>query len=159
MTGKTPQRTGAETETEKEFALTLALRDGFQFVVDFEDPRLPELLMDEPPPLGAGAGPNASRLLAAAVANCLSASLLFCLRKSRIDVRELRTKVKGSLVRDERGRWRIGGLRVRLEPGLSPEHEPRIARCRDLFEDFCLVTQSVRRGIDVQVEVAPASSV
>jgi hypothetical protein len=42
-------------------------------------------LTDEPPPLGQGAGPNPSRLLAASVANCLSASLLFALRKFNPD--------------------------------------------------------------------------
>jgi hypothetical protein len=28
-------------------------------------------------------------------------------------------------------------------------------RCLELFEDFCVVTQSVRRGIDAEVAVAP----
>jgi hypothetical protein len=27
--------------------------------------------------------------------------------------------------------------------------------CRDIFEDFCIVTQSVRKGIPVKVDVSP----
>ena len=30
---------------------------------------------------------------------------------------------------------------------------PRLKRCLDLFEDFCVVTASVRQGIPVSVEV------
>lgn len=30
-------------------------------------------------------------------------------------------------------------------------------RCLELFEGFCVVTQSVRRGIDVDVAVEPVS--
>ena len=49
----------------------------------------------------------------------------------------------------------IAELRVDLSPDV-PEHErDRLSRCLDLFEDFCIVTQSVRDGIDVDVRVEP----
>jgi organic hydroperoxide reductase OsmC/OhrA len=56
-------------------------------------------------------------------------------------------------VRNERGRLRIGGLRVRLAPEVTAEQRERMGRCLDLFQDFCLVTESVRDGIAVDVEV------
>jgi organic hydroperoxide reductase OsmC/OhrA len=138
---------------EQRFSLALTLRDGYAFSVDFEQEGVPSLLLDEPPPLGAGRGPNATRLLAAAVGNCLGASLLFCLRKSRVDVRELLTTVTGTLVRNEHGRFRIGEIRVRLTPDVPAEQRERMRRCLGLFEDFCIVTESVRQGIRVDVEV------
>ena len=85
--------------------------------------------------------------------SCLSASLLFCLRKSWADVSGLRTTVDVSLTRNERGRLRIGGIRVRLAPDLAPEQRERLGRCLELFQDYCIVTESVRDGIDVDVEV------
>jgi organic hydroperoxide reductase OsmC/OhrA len=45
---------------------------------------------------------------------------------------------------------------VGLEPELDAEAGQKLNRCLELFQDFCLVTQSVRAGIDVEVEVAPA---
>jgi len=49
-----------------------------------------------------GHGPNASRLLAAAVANCLTASLLFCLRKARVNVHGMRSEATATVARDGR---------------------------------------------------------
>lgn len=144
--------------TSAPFTVDLSLRDGYAFTVDFAAREGPPLVVDEVPPLGEGNGPNPARLLAAAVGHCLSASLLFCLRKSRIEVANLRTTVEGTIVRNERGRLRIGGLRVRLAPELSEEQRERMGRCLDLFEDFCLVTESVREGIPVDVEVETAAT-
>lgn len=135
------------------FELALTLRDGYTFTVDFAPGEGPPLVVDELPPLGEGNGPNPARLLAAAVGSCLSASLLYCLRKSRVEVAELRTKVEGTMVRNERGRLRIGGLRVRLAPEVTQEQRERMGRCLDLFQDFCIVTESVRAGIAVDVDV------
>jgi organic hydroperoxide reductase OsmC/OhrA len=138
----------------EQFEVGLTLRDGYTFTVDFPDEEVPPLVVDERPPLGEGNGPNPARLLAAAVGSCLGASLLFCLRKSHIEVTELRTTVEGTIVRNERGRLRIGGMKVRLAPALTGEQRLRMGRCLDLFQDFCTVTESIREGIPVDVEVA-----
>ncbi|MBI4420158.1 MAG: OsmC family protein [Gemmatimonadetes bacterium] len=145
-----------EAEEETGFAIELTLQDGYAFAVDFAQQGVPDLTLDEPPPLGAGRGPNAARLLAAAVGNCLGASLLFCLRKARIEVSQLRTTVEGTLTRNKLGRMRIGELQVRLAPEVASADRDRMGRCLELFEDFCVVTESVRLGVPVAVEVAAA---
>lgn len=141
---------------EQGFALEMRLRSGFELAVDFGEDRVPGLTVDEAPPLGEGNGPSPARLLGAAVGSCMSASLLFCLRRARVEVPELRTTVEGTLVRNEAGRLRIGGLRVRLHPMVDPGDRARMERCLELFEDFCVVGQSVRQGIPLHVEVEPA---
>ncbi|MGE5760632.1 MAG: OsmC family protein [Gemmatimonadota bacterium] len=141
---------------ETGFEVRLTLQRDYQIAADFGIPEAPDLTFDEPRPLGEGAGPNAARVLAAAVGDCLSSSYLFCMRRAHIDVKELKTTVTGTFTRNANGRLRIGGLKVRLEPLLATDKPERAARCLELFEDFCVVTQSVRDGIDVQVAVTPA---
>lgn len=142
---------------EREFALTLKLEEGYRFAVDFGD-GLPALMVDEPPPLGAGSGPNAARVLGAAVGNCLAASLAFCLQRSRIELRGMSVDVRGTIVRNEQGRFRIGKVDVRLAPDVAAEDQARMERCLGVFEDFCIVTQSVRNGLQVDVAVEPVGA-
>jgi len=141
---------------EDTFEVTLSRHDKYQFDVDFQDGSGTTLRVDEPEPLGAGQGPNAARVAAAAIGNCLSASLLFCLGKARIDVGSVETRVTGSIVRNEHGRMRLGSLKVHIDPDVGTVPPERIQRCLDIFEDFCLVTASVREGLDVEVEVGRA---
>jgi hypothetical protein len=54
------------------------------------------------------------------------------------------------VVRNEQKRLRIGKVRVRIE---APLGAAAVQECLPLFEDFCTVTQSVRAGLDVEVEV------
>ena len=77
--------------------------DGYRFRAEFGD-GIPALLTDEGPPLGKNAGPNPTRMLATALANCLSASFVFCLSKSRVEVGKLRTRATATLVRNEPSR-------------------------------------------------------
>jgi organic hydroperoxide reductase OsmC/OhrA len=145
----------SQQEEPGTFALDLTLHDGYEFTVDFARPGLTPLRVDEQPPVGAGHGPNPSRLLATAVGHCLASSFLFCVRKARIDVTTMAVRIEGRMVRNARGRLRVAGLRVRLAPGVAPGDRERLGRCLEIFEDFCVVTQSVREGLDVQVDVAP----
>ncbi len=142
------------------FSLTVRRREGFRFDVSFDDASWPAVLLDEPSPLGEDTGPNAARMLGAAIGNCLAASLLFCLQKAHVPVSDLTARVEGTIGRNERGRLRITGVRVVLEPSVEGDAEPaRLSRCLGIFEDFCVVTESVRQGIDVEVEVAPVGGV
>jgi organic hydroperoxide reductase OsmC/OhrA len=134
--------------------VTVSLSSGYRFVVSFDDlPGDQGLAVDEPAPLGEGKLPNAAALLAAAVGNCLAASLLHCLKRSRAQVQDLTARVSMTLTRNDVGRYRIAGIDVELSPALAGHDAGRLGRCEDLFEDFCIVTQSVRAGIPVNVTV------
>ncbi len=138
---------------EGRFTIHLEQREGFLINAAFDWKRTPDLLMDEPPPLGEQQGPNASRMLAAAAANCLSSSLLYCVFKEEPPEQCLRAEATCILVRAERKRLRIGGLEVRLIIDDAVKESPRFARCKTLFEDFCVVTASIRQGIPTRVWV------
>jgi uncharacterized OsmC-like protein len=139
---------------EKDFALRLTLEDGFRMNIDFGDD-LPGLAIDEAPPLGDGAGPNPAHVLGGAIGGCLGASLLYCMRRARIDVAGMGVDVSGRVVRNDRGHWRVQAIRVRLEVQLPDEQRGRLARCISVFEDYCIVSESVRRGIPIVIEVEP----
>ena len=142
------------SDAEGRFTVELEQQKGFEFLVRFDLEDVPDLLVDEPEPLGHSRGPNPSRLLAASVVSCLSASLLFCLQKSRVEGVKLHSTVSGQLVRNERKRLRVGDLDVKIQvQGVGVEDEARLERCLGLFEDYCVVTASVKEGIAVNVEV------
>ena len=143
---------------ERHFDVELTRDRAYAFTARFDSAELGELRIDEPPPLGKGDGPNGSRVLGAAIGHCLGASLLFCLGKARVDVSDLTVRVRGSVTRNDAGRLRITDLRVTLHPTVRAGERERLGRCVSLFEDFCIVTSSVRKGIPVHVEVEPAEA-
>ncbi|TVQ90318.1 MAG: OsmC family peroxiredoxin [Chromatiaceae bacterium] len=145
--------TAAEPIEQGRFTIHLEQQEGYQINVRFDWKRAADLLTDEPPPLGETAGPNASRLLAAAAANCLSASLLHCLFKEEPPDGSLRAEATCILVRNAKKRLRIGRMEVRLIAAGALTDSKRFERCKDLFEDFCVVSASIRDGIPIAVEV------
>ncbi len=128
----------------------------FQFQVDFGAGIAP-LLADEPPPLGSGQGPSPEQLLAAAVGNCLAASLLFSLRKYKQQPEPIAADVSVSTGRNAENRLRIQAMQVVLTLGQPAAALQHLERALAQFEDFCTVTQSVRAGIDVSVQVLDAT--
>jgi organic hydroperoxide reductase OsmC/OhrA len=139
--------------SEKSIETKLLLIDGYKFDVNFDVDYLPNLVADEPRPIGEGAGPNASRLLAAAVGQCMSSSLIYCLKKARIPIINLETTVKTNLFENEKGLTRIRSIDVQIDLEINEEDKTRLQRCLTIFEDYCTVTQSIRNGIQVNVKV------
>ena len=132
----------------------LRSKGGYKFEIDFDEWQKGTVSMDEPMPLGEASAPNASMMLSSAVGHCLAASLIFCLSKSRVEHKSVEADVETSLVRNEKGRWRIDGIKVKIKPDVSGDDLEKLERCLGLFEDFCIVTASVRQGIKVDVEIS-----
>ncbi len=141
------------------FDLTAIRDEGYRFTIRFDGTEVPPLVTDEPPPLGKGQGPNPSRLLAAALVNCLAASLLFALTKKGVAVKGLEATAHVELGRNEQNRLRVLGVKVMVTPTVgSDASAAAIDDAIDTFEDFCVVTQSVRSGLSVDVRVEPKTA-
>jgi len=149
MSTETPQA----LEVVSEYTISVDQIKDFEFRVKFDKDHFKELDLDEPPPLGGDKAPNAGRLLAAAVGNCLSASMLFCSRKSKVEIQKIQTKVTVQVVRNERRRQRIGKLLVEITPEIADAEREQAGRCMEIFQDYCTITQSVRQGIPVEVTI------
>jgi uncharacterized OsmC-like protein len=112
-----------------------------------------DLLADEPPPLGSGAGPSPMQLLCAAVGNCLTASLLFSLRKFKQQPEPITCEVTAEVGRNAEKRLRVASMAVRLTLGVPAATVEHLDRALASFEDFCTVTGSVRAAFPVAVSV------
>lgn len=137
----------------EEFITRLRRDQGYKFRVEFDEKGIPALIVDERQPTGGDVGPNPTRMLSAAVGHCLSSSLLFCLQKARIEAKSVETTVKTTTERNPEGRLRVKDLQVQINLGVDEEDRERLPRCLEIFENFCTVTQSVRRGIPIKVSV------
>jgi uncharacterized OsmC-like protein len=133
-----------------------AVASDFEFVIDF-GAGVPPLRADEAPPLGGGSGPTPVQLLAAAVGNCLSDSLLFALRKFHQDARGMTTTVSTTVGRNSEGRLRVTGIKVGVQLGAAATELQHLERILGQFEQFCTVAQSVGAGIPLDVAVFDSS--
>ena len=138
---------------EDSLTIELVQQVDYRFEAHFDNAALPPLVTDEPSPLGHDAGPNPTRLLGTAVANCLAASLLFSMRKFKNTPDPIRAEATVRLVRNEEKRLRVGGMEVALHLAVPASSITMLDRILAQFEDFCVVTQSVRQSFPVDVRV------
>lgn len=124
----------------------------YQFAIYYNEEKSP-ILGDEPPPLGKSEGATPSQLLIAAVANCLSDSLLFALRKFKQIPDPLETIASCEIGRNDQNRLRILSIRVEIQIGVPGESLENLDRVLAQFQEFCTVSSSVGAGIPVNVFV------
>ncbi|MEC8859885.1 MAG: OsmC family protein [Pseudomonadota bacterium] len=134
-------------------SVKMRLLENYVFEIDFGE--FGNIISDEPPPIGDGEGPSPSAMLAASVANCMSASLLFALRKQKEDPGELHATVTGTTERVD-NYLRITSLAVTLKLGKAASEYRSLDKVLPVFENYCVVTQSVKRGIPVTVDIQDA---
>ncbi len=136
----------------EEIRITITREENYRFSVDF-GPAIAAMTADEPAPLGEGAGPSPQQMLAAAIANCLSASLVFAVRKFKEDPGKITATAICEIGRNEKNRLRVTGIKVSIALGVEPETLGHLDRALAQFEDFCTVSQSVKAGIPYSLTV------
>src|SRR5512135_201304 len=102
----------SKSEGSRRFSISMDCIRDYRFRVHFDKRQYADLEMDESLPVGSDSAPDAARILAAAIGNCLSASLLFCVRKAGASVEDLHTEVEVAIARNEKGRLRITKVEV-----------------------------------------------
>ena len=144
--------------SEKTIHVTLKQKQDYRFDIRFDD-AMPVLTSDEPAPLGTGLGPSPAQLLAAAVGNCLSDSLLFALRKFKQSPEPLSCEVHAEVGRNAEGRVRVLHMKAVMTLGVPAASLEHLERVLSTFETYCTVTQSVGQGIPISLEVFDALGV
>jgi organic hydroperoxide reductase OsmC/OhrA len=138
---------------KKQIQVGLKLEDQMIFKCELGEIKVEDCYIDETHDKEAEMwGPNPSRMLGTAILGCLSASFIFCLKKKEFTVEDLDAKAEVTVGRNEKGFWRVLNIDVVIKPKIdTPEMRKRADRCRKMFEDYCIVTQAVRDGINVDV--------
>lgn len=134
----------------------LNLESGMLFKCDLGDIKVKDCYIDDEHHNEVDMlGPNPSRMLGLAVLGCLSASFIFCLKKRNFNVEDLKAEAEVTIRRNEKGFWRVKKIDVLIKPKIDdPDTKKRADQCLKMFEQYCIVTQAVREGINVEVKVA-----
>ena len=130
--------------------------DDLTFKLKFDNPKLPELFIDESHDSNSPevVGPNPPRLLVSAIMACLSSSFAYCLKRARVPLKAMKAKAIITIKRNEAGFLRVAQIDVELMPEIEIQSGiPRMERCIETFHNYCTVTESVRQGIPVNIKI------
>ena len=99
-------------------------------------------------------GPNPSRLLASAVMGCMCASLLFCIGKKNLSFDDFEAEAEITTFKNEKNFWRVKEINIKMIPKTNDEAViKRLKQCEKMFEEYCVITQSVREGITINLDL------
>ena len=141
---------------EKTITVELRQRSNYQFDIDFSE-GMPQLMSDEPAPLGEGKGPSPVQMLAASIGNCLSDSLFFALAKFKQKPEPIHTTVNALVGRNAEGRMRVRHIEAEIHLGVEAGKLEHLDRALEQFQEYCTVTQSVGQGIPIHIRVMDAT--
>ncbi len=113
-----------------------------------------EAEMDELDPHGTDSAPNPADYLLLAVGGCLSSSFIYSISKFDISLKKMHAKVRGKYTRvDERVRIERVDVVLDIEPSTEQDLKEIEAWCIDVFRNFCIISESIRKGLPIGVTV------
>ena len=134
--------------------VTVTREDRFRFLIDF-GPGVPEIVGDEPPPLGSGADRSLSGGASGRGGRQLHVLEPRLRPRAQLRRRSRTAHCDGDLQteRNESNRLEGDPHQARIALGAPPDGLPHLDRALAQFEEFCTVSQSVRAGVPLTVNV------
>jgi uncharacterized OsmC-like protein len=141
--------------TELKTKVGLKQEEEMIFKFEFGNPKMDNLYIDETNRKEIEKiGPSPAKLLASSVLGCLAASFSFCLQKKNFSLSGFEGKAEVSIVRNEKGFWRVRNIDIELNPKIdTPEMRKRADQCKRFFEQYCIISESLRTGFEVNVNL------
>ncbi|MFN8582392.1 MAG: hypothetical protein U0163_15635 [Gemmatimonadaceae bacterium] len=145
------------TDAHDAFEVTVTLQDGYAFTVDPGIDGAAGFAIDETPPLGEGRGPNPARVLASAMASCLRPPPVLPAESTR------RAEWTPGDRPGSHGARRAETCESAGSPSGSSLDSPPTRTCpawnaASRCSRTSAPTESVRRGVPVEVEVVPSTA-
>lgn len=115
----------------------------------------PEIWIDEPPQFhGSDRGISSVEFMLVAISGCLGSSIAYCFRNLQVEMEGCEIEVNGKMTHPNGLPLRIVGVSARIDVTLAPGQDAEhVALCVEKFKQYCVVTQSVVRGIPADIEV------
>lgn len=99
-------------------------------------------------------GTFSTKLLALSVLGCFAASFEFYLQKKEFSLSDLDGKAEVTLARNDKGFWRVKKIDIEILPKVdNPKMHKRTDQCKKLFEQYCIISESLRKGFEVNVNL------
>ncbi|MFW9930774.1 MAG: OsmC family protein [Candidatus Thorarchaeota archaeon] len=139
----------------KKVNVGLSLEEGMIFKCELGEMKVEDCYVDDEHDTEASMwGPNPSRMLGMAVMGCLSSSFIFCLKKKGLSLDDLKATAEVTITRNEKGFWRVRKIDVDIKVKIEDlEVRKRADQCKKFWQQFCLVTEAVREGIEIDVNL------
>ena len=130
----------------------ISLEEELIFKCDLGQIKMQNLYIDERKIKTERIGPSPVKLLALSVLSCLAASFEFCLEKKNLTLSDLEGKAEITIARNKKKFWRVKRIDIEILPKIdNPEIRKRVDQCKQLFEQYCIISESLRKGIEINV--------
>ncbi|MHA1144988.1 MAG: OsmC family protein [Candidatus Helarchaeota archaeon] len=135
--------------------VSIVLEKEMLFKCDIGEMKVEECYIDETEQEEAERlGPDPAKLLGLSVLGCMAASFLFCIEKRKLVLEDFKGEAEVVVIKNEKDLYRVKEINVKLQPNTSdPALVKRIGQCKNLFESHCTITESIRKGIKVNVDL------
>ncbi|MFX1501576.1 MAG: OsmC family protein [Promethearchaeota archaeon] len=140
---------------EKKSKVELKLEEKMLFRCNLGKLKMDDLYIDErKEKRNDRIGPSPVKLLGLSVLSCLAASFEFCIEKKNLFLSDLEGRAEVTVARNTNKFWRIKKIDVEIVPKIdNPELLNRVNQCKKLFEQYCIISESLKKGIEINVNL------